>query len=198
MSVSLKIKIFDSKGTQVLQVAKSSLTIGSAPHCDVVLVHPSVGAEHARAWLEGGRIWIQDLATPSGTTLNDIRLPSLKPMLLRDLDVLRLGESEATLGLEPLLVRAPVVKSQASLIPEAAGEAKAAPKDQARDMEAEKRREELRALGRELADLRLQLQMGRLEKNSTEEMNHHLKNLRVEIKTVQEQKQKWSETLRQM
>ena len=195
MNVSFKIKIFDSKGTRVLQVAKSTLTIGGAPHCDVVIEHPSVGSEHARAWWEGGRIWVQDLGTPNGTALNDIRLPALKPMLVRDLDVLRLGQSEATLGLEAIVVRAPVVKSKA--VPAAAPDAEAsgAPK---RDLEIDQRREELAGLARQLAELRLQMQMTKLDRDSNAETAQHLQNLRDEIKVVEEQKTKWNETFRQM
>src|SRR5687768_17438983 len=108
---SLKVKIFDGKGTHVVPVAKSTVTVGSASHCDVVLEHASIQAEHVRAWLEGGRIWIQDLGTTGGTFLNGIRLPGLKPMLVRDLDVLKLGECPATVGMEANLVRAPIVKA---------------------------------------------------------------------------------------
>ncbi len=57
---SLKVKIFDAGGTQVIPVPKSNLTIGSAKHCDVVLNHASVQGEHLRAWFDGGRVWIQD------------------------------------------------------------------------------------------------------------------------------------------
>jgi pSer/pThr/pTyr-binding forkhead associated (FHA) protein len=196
VSVSFKIKIFDSQGTHVQQVAKSTLTIGGAAHCDVVVGHASVAPEHTRAWLEGGRIWVQDLGSASGTALNDIRLPALKPMLVRDLDVLRLGQSETTLGLEAVLVRAPVVKGKAEAV-ESEGPVTES-KNLVRDLEAEKRREQIATLGRELADLRLQLQMTKLEKGSNEEMVQQLQKLRDEIKTVQEQKSKWSETLRQM
>ncbi len=108
-SVTLKIKIFDAKGTQVIPTAKSTATVGSAEHCDVVFDHPTVANEHARAWCEGGRIWVQDLGSPGGTTLNGIRLPPLKPMLVRELDIVKLGECSSTMGLEPNLVRAPVV-----------------------------------------------------------------------------------------
>ncbi|HMN68562.1 MAG TPA: FHA domain-containing protein, partial [Bdellovibrionales bacterium] len=108
---TLRVKIFDVAGTQRLPVSKPSATVGSAPHCDVVLNHPSVQGEHLRAWSEGGRIWVQDLGGGTGTTINGIRLPPLKPMLVRDLDVLKLAECPATLGFETNMVRAPVVQT---------------------------------------------------------------------------------------
>lgn len=197
VSVSLKVKIFDDSGTRVLQVSKSTLTIGSASHCDVVFEDPSVAPEHTRAWLEGGRIWVQDLGHPSGTALNDIRLPALKPMLVRELDVLRLGESKSTLGLEAILVRAPVVKPKAS--DTAAKDAAATADAKAYGVvDVEKRREDAQKVGRELADLRLQLQMARLEKNSADELTQQLDNLRDEVTRVHHQKEMWDDSLRQM
>ncbi len=199
MNAALKIKIFGQDGTQVLQLSKSSLTLGSAAHCDVVSAHASVNPEHARAWLDGGRIWVQDLGSAAGTSLNEIRLPALKPMLLRDLDVLRLGQSDATIVLEPVVVRAPTMKAappQRPAPPQPTS--KETPPDPVKEIEFEKRREQLHALGRELADTRLQLQMARLEANSADEMSKQLHFLREEIKTVQEQKVKWNETLRQL
>ena len=191
-NVSLKVKIFDAKGTQILQVSKSALTIGTSSHCDVVLDHPSVHSEHARAWLEGGRVWVQDLGGEQGTSLNEIRLPALKPMLVRELDVLRLGRCEATLGIEPNMMRAPVVKARPLAAPEEPT------KNVLKDAEALQRKAELETLARELASLRLQLQMARLEKSSNQELANQLENLKVEIKSNQDQKQKWTETLQQM
>jgi len=196
VSVSLKIKIFEPSGTRILNVQKSSLTIGSASHCDIVLDHATVSPEHTRAWIESGRIWIQDLGSPSGTALNDIRLPALKPMLVRDLDVLRLGESPSTLGLEAITVRAPVVKLKAT--EPTAKEAAPVEAKALSNVEFEKKREEAETLAREVADLRLQLQMATLEKSSADEMSQQLTALREETQRVQDQRIKWDESLRQI
>ena len=203
MSVSLKVKIFESSGTRTLQVAKSSLTIGSAVHCDLVIDHPTVNGEHVRVWLDGGRIWVQDLGSPGGTSLNEIRLPSLKPMLMRDLDILRLGQSESTLGIEALLVRAPMVKAQPQIAAPEPASTRPEPsvtenKKEVRDSEVTQRREDLRTLSRDLAEVRLQLQMHRLERNAADEMNQQLQNLRDETKAVETQKVKWTDTLKQL
>ena len=197
MNVSLKVKIFDDKGTRVLQVSKSTLTIGSASHCDVVFDDPSVSPEHTRAWLEGGRIWVQDLGSPNGTALNEIRLPALKPMLVRDLDVLRLGESTSTLGLEAIVVRAPVVKPKVAETTAASSSAAAEAKSLSAP-ELEKRKDEAQRLARELADLKLHVQMARLEKAAAEEMSRQLENLKDEIKNVHDQKEKWDQSLQRM
>ncbi|MGE3680696.1 MAG: FHA domain-containing protein [Bdellovibrionales bacterium] len=172
----MKVKIFDANGTQVHPVAKSTLTVGSAAHCDIVLDHPSMDGEHVRAWLEGGRIWVQDLGTGTGTFLNGIRLPPLKPMLVRDLDILKMGECPATLGLEVNLVRAPVVKTRIAMDEITLTDIKPlVPKDS----ELESKREELAAVSRELAELKLQLQMGRMEKE-TDDQSQQIKELRAD------------------
>jgi len=195
MSVSLKVKIFESSGTRVLNVTKSTLTIGSASHCDIVLDDPTVAAEHTRAWLESGRIWIQDLGTPGGTALNDIRLPALKPMLVRDLDVLRLGESQSTLGLEAIAVRAPVVKLKAT---EPTASQPVADTKGLTNIELEKRREEAEKLAREIAELRLHIQMASLEKSSSDDVSQQMASLREETQHMQAQRMKWEESQRQL
>ncbi len=195
MSVSsLKVKIFDNGGTQVVAVPKSNLTIGSAKHCDVVLAHESVQPEHLRAWFDGGRIWIQDMGSTNGTFLNGIRLPQLKPMLVRELDVLKLGENPSTLGLEANMVRAPVVRPQAPI------DETTAPGKQPviKDSDLEKKRDELAKIRRELAELKLQLQMGRLDKDSEDEAHRQLSVMRNEMNGLNEQRTKLERNIRQM
>lgn len=189
---TLKVKIFDANGTRLLPLAKSTVTVGQAPHCDVVVEHSTVQAEHVRAWLEGGRIWIQDLGAPTGTFLNGVRLPALKPMLVRDLDVLKLGEAPATLGIEANLVRAPVVKSKPAVNEEftVTDVRPLTAKRAEADQETEKRRGELADVSRELAELKLQLQMVQLEKNSSEEIRKQIHSLREEARQLDEQKKR--------
>lgn len=181
-SAALKIKVFDTKGTHVVQISKSTATIGSAEHCDVVLSHPSVQPEHIRAWCEGGRIWVQDMSSASGTSLNGVRLPPLKPMLVRELDILKLGECPATLGFEPNLVRAPVVKAPIKFDEITATDIKPIAPD------------ELEKVSRELADLKLQLQMAKLEKDTNEELRKEVLTMKNEIDRLGSEKQKLAES----
>lgn len=190
-SAALKIKIFDSKGTQLLPIAKSTATVGSANHCDVVLSHSSVQSEHVRAWCEGGRIWVQDLGTQAGTTLNGVRLPPLKPMLVREMDILKLGECSSTMGLEPNLIRAPVVRPQpvqevtkTDIIPL---------KREDNSSETTGANEQI---SRELADLKLQLQMARLDKNSGDELRKELNGAREELARLTAENQRLKESFR--
>jgi len=189
-SAALKIKIFDAKGTHLVPVSKSTATVGSAKHCDVVLEHSSVQPEHVRAWCEGGRIWVQDLGTTAGTSMNGIRLPPLKPMLVRELDVLKLGECPATMGFEPNLVRAPVVKPQPVIEFTATDIKPIVPSD----AEAGSRHGENERTARELAELKLQLQMARLEKDSGEDLRKELAAAQEEVARLTAEKQKLKES----
>lgn len=190
-AATLKIKIFDAKGTQAVAIAKSTATVGSAPHCDVVLSHPSVQGEHARAWCEGGRIWVQDLGTVSGTTLNGIRLPPLKPMLVRELDIVKLGDCPSTMGMEPNLVRAPVVKPQSAVPEFTATDIRPLVSP---DASPEKRNEEFERMHRELADLKLQMQMARLEKDTSVDLRKELAAVKEEVARLKAEREKLKES----
>jgi hypothetical protein len=190
-SATLKIKIFDAKGTQAIPIARSTATVGSAPHCDVVLSHPGVQAEHARAWCEGGRIWVQDLGTVLGTTLNGIRLPPLKPMLVRELDIVKLGDCPSTMGLEPNLVRAPVFKPNSALSEITNTDIRPLVSP---DASIEKRDEEFERMHRELADLKLQIQMAHLEKDASVDLRKELAALKEEFARVNAEKEKLKES----
>lgn len=190
MNASLKIKIFDAKGTHLVPISKSTVTVGSAPHCDVVLNHSSVQPEHIRAWCEGGRIWVQDLSSTSGTAINGIRLPPLKPMLLREIDVLKLGECQATLSMEPNLVRAPVV-NKVNLDEFTATDVKAIIPAEASH---EKSRGDVDKMNRELADLKLQLQMAKLDRETIDDLKKETQSLKEELQKALEDKKKYKES----
>ena len=176
---AFKVKIFEANGTKSLSVGKTSFCVGRGKQCDVVLDHDSIQEEHVRVWCEGGRLWIQDLGTASGTTLNDMKLPPLKPMLCREIDTLQLGHCSITLSIEPIFVRQPQVKPAE------------APKPAARVPEVETpealkaRRAELAATARELAEVRLQLQMARMEKESVDEIKKYREKLQEQVKALE-------------
>lgn len=217
-SAALKIKVFDNKGTNLVPISKSTATVGSASHCDLVLDHSTVQAEHIRVWCEGGRVWVQDLGGPTGTTLNGIRLPHLKPMLVRELDILKLGDCPATLGLEPNLIRAPVVKAVnvdeitltdikpiPVLPPEAPKSEPPPPAPQpppalrsVPNSEVEVKKGELEKISRDLADLKLQLQMAKLDKLSGDEFRKQVDGYQEEIARLKGEKQSLQHSVQQV
>ncbi len=199
----LKVKIFDKNGTQVLNLGKSAVTIGSASHCDVVVDHPSVSGEHARAWLEGGRIWVQDLGSKEGTSLNGARLMPLKPLFVRDLDTLCLGACESRIGLEMNVVRSPVVKNTATAVktaqpPIATASPEATPQAEPTKAAHRQRQEDLESVARELADSKRQLQLAKLELKSGEEIFSQLETLRRDLQTSQQSVKTNEDKIRQL
>lgn len=195
---TLKIKVHDADEARVVPVAKSTATVGAGRHCDVVIAHESVEPEHARAWIDGGRLWIQDLGTTGGTYLNGIRLPPLKPMLVRENDLLKLGDSEATLSLEAVadrLVRAPVVKKSVTEVTATDVRTMTGIRDGG---DLDRRREELAKVSRELAEIKLQLQMAKLEKNSTDELRKTINGLREDVRQLGDQRDKLNDTLKKL
>lgn len=182
-TITLKIKTFDGQGAHVTPVAKSTATVGSAKHCDIVLSHASVAPEHVRAWCEGGRIWLQDLGGAAGTYLNGIRLPPLKPMLVRELDLIKLGECPVTLGMEPNLVRSPLVKPQSP----AQNEITVTDIKPLVEFNANSNHDHERA-SREVADLKLQVQVLKLEKEAGEDLRRELVLAKEEIERLKAEK----------
>ncbi len=216
----MKAKIFDSQGTRVLQLGKATVTIGSAANCDIVLTHDSVHQEHARVWLDAGKVWVQDLGGEYQSFLNDIPLPKMKPMLVRQLDVLRFGSCEATVGLEPILVRAPVInigptKNSVEVKPAVPSQPLTSarppipvvqdsvpptppePAVSAKPVESVKSAE-VESIARVLADVRLQLQMAKLEVKSTKELSNQVQILTDELKAARELNQKFSDASKQI
>ncbi len=54
---------------------KSKLRIGRSPDCDLIFTHPLVSRHHAElARLPDGRLWLTDLGSANGTTVDGIRL----------------------------------------------------------------------------------------------------------------------------
>ena len=205
-TTNLKIKVTSTDGTRVVEITKPSATIGSAAHCDVRLEHASIDPEHARAWREGGRLWVQDLGSTAGTFLNGNRLPAMKPMLVRDLDGLKLGEAQELLGFDKAVaepIRAPRVTAPPT--PPPAPVAVSFEEHTLTDIrpfvpvntpaEDSRQRDERARVGRDLAELRLQLQMAQLEKTSATELRAEVNGLRADLSRLEDERREFKATL---
>ena len=71
-----------------------SLTVGRAHGADLVLRDRFLSRRHARLFLDGERLWIEDLGSQNGTLVNDRRIDG--PVELRPGDVVRLSASVLT------------------------------------------------------------------------------------------------------
>jgi len=74
-------------------------TIGRAPECAIMLQDGFVSLHHARVFERGGRLWIEDLGSTNGTTLNGQRIR--RPAQLRPGDRVAIGDVVLGLRLEP-------------------------------------------------------------------------------------------------
>lgn len=66
------------------------LFIGSGPGCTIVLRAEDGEERHARVFLAGGAVYLEDLRTPGGTAVNGVRLDL--PQALRSGDSITVGE----------------------------------------------------------------------------------------------------------
>jgi FHA domain-containing protein len=69
-----------------------TLTIGRESEMDAVLSDPRASRRHARLYVQGDALIVEDLGSTSGTALNGVRLAG--PAALRAGDRLRMGETE--------------------------------------------------------------------------------------------------------
>lgn len=68
------------------------LTIGRSPGCAVALPEDTyVSSVHARLFRRDGQVWVEDLGSTNGTTLNEH--PVSAPAALRPGDVVRIGRT---------------------------------------------------------------------------------------------------------
>ncbi|MCO4747205.1 MAG: FHA domain-containing protein [Proteobacteria bacterium] len=65
--------VFDVRveGTGSLRLASGrTITLGRAPDADLVIAHPRVSWHHASLWVGGGQLWLSDLGSSNGTTVD--------------------------------------------------------------------------------------------------------------------------------
>jgi pSer/pThr/pTyr-binding forkhead associated (FHA) protein len=60
--------------------------------CRLVLAHPSVAPKHAQVRREGAAHGLHDLRSPGGTWVGDAQVTPGAPRVLRDGDLVRLGQ----------------------------------------------------------------------------------------------------------
>jgi pSer/pThr/pTyr-binding forkhead associated (FHA) protein len=78
-----------------LIVARSGLAIGrDAGRCELPLVHSTVSRRHARLFLSGEILQIEDLGSTNGTLVNGAAAHAGAPIAVRAGDRIRIGEIE--------------------------------------------------------------------------------------------------------
>lgn len=69
---------------------REELVIGSGPDCGIPLQGEGVSPRHARVFLSGGAVWLEDLGSQSGTSLNGTAVT--QPAVLRSGDRIAAGK----------------------------------------------------------------------------------------------------------
>jgi hypothetical protein len=77
--------------TDPVTLVTDGLKIGRQPNCELVLNHPSVSRLHAGITMAGGRYYLYNFSSSSGTTLNGRVVATQSGEVLADGDVVQLG-----------------------------------------------------------------------------------------------------------
>lgn len=147
---------------------KPFLTVGRSDRCDVQVADEAINEEHLRIWCEGGRLWAQDLGTSCGTSMNELPLPRLRPLLFCETDIFRLGSSSITLTFEPNWIRPANINKSMEQIGVPIHPAVPADTLKQLDEELAERQKERRQLAKELAQLKLRRQFEGLRADAAE------------------------------
>jgi hypothetical protein len=59
--------------TETLEVGRNRVFIGRAPECDVVASHDDISRRHALLYRERGLIWVHDLSSANGTSIDGVK-----------------------------------------------------------------------------------------------------------------------------
>lgn len=75
----------EPNGSERTAEVRSETTVGRAPGCGIALTDDKFASSlHARLFVQGGRLWVEDLGSTNGTWLNGERLDGPRPLARGD------------------------------------------------------------------------------------------------------------------
>jgi len=86
-------------------ITPKGITIGRGPENAIVLADERASRLHARVWLQGTQVYVQDMGSTNGTFVNDSRISGPHP--LRVGDRVKIGQTTLQLAMTPGPVSAP-------------------------------------------------------------------------------------------
>lgn len=87
----LIVRVSPTGGDSVAELNRPRITIGRSARNDLCVEDPFASRLHAEVRSRGDSFWLSDLGSANGTLLNDVRMTA--PVMLRDGDVIRIGET---------------------------------------------------------------------------------------------------------
>ena len=92
-----KITVSNESGEfEEVELTRSTTSVGRQPGNNIVLNSPAVSRYHAQFDVFGGQVFLVDLGTVNGTFVNDAQVDPNSRSLLRDGDVVMLGDIRLT------------------------------------------------------------------------------------------------------
>lgn len=88
----LIVRATPAHGDSIVDLNRPRITIGRSARNDLCVEDPFASRLHAEVRKRGDALWIADLGSANGTTINGSRLTA--PLQLRDRDIIRIGETE--------------------------------------------------------------------------------------------------------
>jgi hypothetical protein len=82
-------KLVEIHGPRRLPVTKNRSLVGRSRRADIMLGDDSISRTHALLWFDAAGVWLQDLASSNGTTLNGTRITHATSV--RDADAVGFG-----------------------------------------------------------------------------------------------------------
>jgi hypothetical protein len=91
-------QLIDTTGGVAYELGDNRLILGRAADAGIRVEHERISRNHAVLFREAGSVWISDLNSANGTTVNDARI-SAEPSELRPGDLVSLGPATFSLRL---------------------------------------------------------------------------------------------------
>lgn len=80
-----RLRVVGPDGVERSAEVRGETTVGRAPGCGIALSDDKFASSlHARLWVQGGRLWVEDLGSTNGTWLNGERLAGPRPLVKGD------------------------------------------------------------------------------------------------------------------
>jgi pSer/pThr/pTyr-binding forkhead associated (FHA) protein len=89
--------LYPEESRQTAQIPEGGLFIGRSDFCDIQLSDEFVSARHCRIFPENGNLFIEDLGSTNGTSIDGTAIEALRATPLEPGQIVQIGISEMKL-----------------------------------------------------------------------------------------------------